>query len=329
MNEDGTPATLSEMSGKNFAHLLEYIDVYLCELTGAQIRNGLHILGNLPNDEKLTDLLFSLCRLPNIEIPGIRDAQAQASGIPLSSLLDIPSRHLTQSEQAQFSWLLPFHDQKENFSSIFILETILKLKLMSNAYTRTTFGQDARSAFRTTLARVTVATKNQDNREHDIFDSNDYLQFHGGMIATIQALTGKRPTRYIGDTADPQNVRVRDLQEEALRVFRSRVVNPKWLASMREHGYKGGLELSATMDYIFGYDATSDIVNDWMYKRVAQTYVLEFATQNFLRTSNPWALRDIATRLFEANNRGLWKEPDAKTLEALRDVLLQAEADIE
>ena len=149
------------------------------------------------------------------------------------------------------------------------------------AYTRKTFGSDARSAFRNTLSRVLVAAKNQDNREHDIFDSDDYLQFHGGMIATIQALTGKTPTRYIGDSADPQHIRVRDLKEETLRVFRSRVVNPKWIAAMRQHGYKGGLELSATMDYLFGYDATSDIMDGWMYERVAQTYVLETETQEF------------------------------------------------
>ena len=114
MTENGTPATLSEMRGKDFAHLLEDIDGYLCELTSTQIRNGLHILGELPTDQKLTDLLFSLCRLPNIEIPGIREALARASGQPLASLLDAPGRRLTQQEQAQFSWLLPFHEQEEN-----------------------------------------------------------------------------------------------------------------------------------------------------------------------------------------------------------------------
>jgi cobaltochelatase CobN len=197
------------------------------------------------------------------------------------------------------------------------------------AYTRSTFGSDARMVFRNVLARVTVAAKNQDNREHDLFDSDDYLQFHGGMIATIRALSGKQPRRYIGDSADPQQVRVRDLKEESLRVFRSRVVNPKWLAAMRQHGYKGGLELTATVDYLFGYDATAEIMDDWMYEQVSQTYALDSETQDFLQKSNPWALRDIATRLFEAATRGLWKYPDAQTLDALRDVLLRTEADIE
>jgi cobaltochelatase CobN len=618
LTEDGTPATLSQMRGKDFAHLLEDIDGYLCELTGAQIRGGLHTLGCLPTGEKLIDLLFSLCRLPNLEIPSLRTAVAQACDLDLTLLLDTPGRRLSSTEQRHITNLhLYKHDnepaqipvtasdaielidacchhllsnlQAHNFSAAaigtiittiwpastantstirsvltFVCEEILpRLSQTENeiqhiltalngesipagpsgsptrgmvhvlptgrnfytldpraipsqaawgvgsqlaqalidrhlketgqypqsvglsiwgtsalrtqgddiaqvfallgvrprwqpenrrllgveviplhelhrpridvicrisgffrdafpqlismldeaihivaelaeppeqnyvrrhvqadtaryleaghdiatcneyahyrifgskpgaygagilplidernwqgtadfaeayvnwggyAYTRSSFGSDARVAFRNALARVEVAAKNQDNREHDLFDSDDYLQFHGGMIATIRALTGKQPRRYIGDSADPQRVRVRDLKEETLRVFRSRVVNPKWLTAMRQHGYKGGLELTATVDYLFGYDATSSIMEDWMYEQTSQAYALDAEIQNFLRQSNPWALRDIVTRLFEAANRGLWKQPATETLDALRDVLLSAEADIE
>ncbi len=617
LTEDGTPVTLSAMSGKDFAHLLEDIDGYLCELTGAQIRGGLHILGQIPLHEQLTDLLFSLCRLPNLGTASIRDAIARASNLTLSSLLDTPGRRLTAPEQQQLAWLYPSMSaqesrttaksmvsasdaiealelychqllgalQEQDFNTIAVEELVQKLlsvapgdvseirnvlafvcdqiiprlshtgdeihnilqgldgqyiptgpsgsptrgmvhvlptgrnfysldpralpsqsawavgqqlaktlldrylketgqypecvglsiwgtsalrtqgddiaqvfallgvrpqwhrenrrligieaiplhelgrpridvicrisgffrdafphlinmldeaihlvadldePLEQNsirrhiqsdmqrynkeagqierasyrifgskpgaygagilplidernwqdsadfaeayvnwggyAYTRTTFGSDARSDFRHALARVTVAAKNQDNREHDLFDSDDYLQFHGGMIATIHALSGKAPRRYIGDSADPERVRTRDLKEETLRVFRSRVINPKWLAAMRQHGYKGGLELTATMDYLFGYDATSQVMDDWMYEEVSQAYALEEQTQQFLRKSNPWALRDIVTRLFEAQERGLWKEPDPALLDALQDVLLTAEADVE
>ncbi|HEY8476978.1 MAG TPA: cobaltochelatase subunit CobN [Chloroflexota bacterium] len=196
------------------------------------------------------------------------------------------------------------------------------------AYTADTYGVDAREAFRRALATVEVAVKNQDNREHDIFDSDDYLQYHGGMIATIRALTGKNPRRYFGDSADPQRARVRDLKEEALRVFRTRVVNPKWLASIRRHGYKGALELAATVDYLFGYDATADVVDDWMYARVAETYALDPEMQAFFRQSNPWALRDIAARLLEAADRGLWKDPGALRA-TLERVYLDVDADLE
>ncbi len=197
------------------------------------------------------------------------------------------------------------------------------------AYTADAAGVDARDEFRTVLGRVQVAAKNQDNREHDIFDSDDYLQFHGGMIATIRALSGKPPHRYFGDTSDPARARVRDLKEEALRVFRSRVVNPKWIQSITRHGYKGALELVATVDYLFGYDATADVVDDWMYDQLARTYVLDPAMQEFFRQSNPWALRDAAQRLVEAANRGLWERPDPETLRALRRTLLDAESSLE
>ncbi len=112
-------------------------------------------------------------------------------------------------------------------------------------------------------------------------------------------------------------------------MFRSRVVNPKWIQSITRHGYKGALELVATVDYLFGYDATADVVDDWMYDQLARTYVLDPAMQEFFRQSNPWALRDAAQRLVEAANRGLWERPDPETLRALRRTLLDAESSLE
>jgi len=196
------------------------------------------------------------------------------------------------------------------------------------AYTADDYGVDARDTFRRVLGDVQVAVKNQDNREHDIFDSDDYLQYHGGMIATIRALSGKSPRKYFGDSADPARARVRDLKEEALRVFRTRVVNPKWIESIQRHGYKGALELAATVDYLFGYDATADVVDDWMYARVAETYALDPTLQAFFQQSNPWALRDLTARLLEAIDRGLWAEPgDLRA--ALQQTYLKADAALE
>ena len=197
------------------------------------------------------------------------------------------------------------------------------------AYTRGEQGTDERDAFRTRLSGVQVALHNQDNREHDIFDSDDYLQFHGGMIATIRALTGRQPRHYFGDSHDPARAQVRDLKEETLRVFRSRVVNPKWLASIQRHGYKGGLELTATVDYLFGYDATAHVMDDWMYEQVANTYAMDPEMQRFLEEANPWAQNAIAERLLEAASRGLWAEPQQQTLDALQAIYLQSETLLE
>ena len=134
------------------------------------------------------------------------------------------------------------------------------------------------------MTTVEVAIHNQDDREHDIFDSDDYFQFHGGMIATIRALSGKQPKGYFGDTQNPATPKVRDIKEEALRVYRTRVVNPKWLESISQHGYKGASEMAATVDYLFGFDATANVVSDFMYEQVAQEYALNETRQEFFES---------------------------------------------
>ena len=197
------------------------------------------------------------------------------------------------------------------------------------AYGRNSYGEDARTIFADRLRTVQVALHNQDNREHDIFDSDDYYQFHGGMVATIRSLTGERPKAYFGDSARPESSRIRDLKEEALRVYRSRVINPKWIASIQRHGYKGGLELTATVDYIFGFDAAAEIAPDFVYEGLAEHYVLDETMQQFLERSNPWALNAIAKRLLEAADRGLWEQPSDETLARLRQTIFDSETMLE
>jgi cobaltochelatase CobN len=197
------------------------------------------------------------------------------------------------------------------------------------AYGRGLDGVEARAAMRDLFRRIDVAVKNVDTREHDLFDSDDFFQYHGGMVAAVRALTGRSPRAYVGDSADPARVRTRSLQEEARRVFRSRVANPRWIGAMRRHGYKGAFELSATVDYLFGYDATAGVVEDWMYEKVAERYALDPEVAEFMRASNPWALRAVAERLLEAAERGLWAEPSADVLDRLREAYLELEGELE
>ncbi len=197
------------------------------------------------------------------------------------------------------------------------------------AYGKGLDGVEARGAMESNLRRTEIAVKNIDNREHDLFDSDDYFQYHGGMIAAVRALTGRDPKAYIGDSADPSRVKTRTLAEEAKRVFRSRVANPKWIGAMQRHGYKGAFELSATVDYLFGYDATAGVVEDWMYKDVTEKYVLDEGVRDFMRQSNPWALRAISERLLEAADRGLWAQPDPETLDDLKQAYLENEGMLE
>ncbi|WP_030521290.1 cobaltochelatase subunit CobN [Nocardia rhamnosiphila] len=197
------------------------------------------------------------------------------------------------------------------------------------AYGRDLDGAPAADDMRTAYRRIAVAAKNTDTREHDIADSDDYFQYHGGMVATVRALTGKNPEAYIGDSTRPDAVRTRTLSEETTRVFRARVVNPRWLEAMRRHGYKGAFEMAATVDYLFGYDATTDVITDWMYEKLSESYVFDETNRKFMEQSNPWALHGIAERLLEAAERGMWASPERETLDRLRQVYLETEGELE
>ncbi len=197
------------------------------------------------------------------------------------------------------------------------------------AYGRGLDGREARADMETAFRRIQVAAKNVDTREHDIADSDDYFQYHGGMVAMVRSLAGKNPAAYVGDSAVPHAVKTRTLGEETKRVFRARVVNPRWISAMQRHGYKGAFEMAATVDYLFGFDATAGVVDDWMYTKLAESYVFDEQVQRFLRDSNPWALRGMTERLLEAADRGLWAEPEQDTLEALREVYLELEGQLE
>lgn len=197
------------------------------------------------------------------------------------------------------------------------------------AYGRGLDGAPAADDMNRAYRRIAVAAKNTDTREHDIADSDDYFQYHGGMVATVRALTGKAPAAYIGDNTRPDVVRTRTLSEETNRVFRARVVNPRWINAMRRHGYKGAFEMAATVDYLFGYDATAHVMADWMYERLSAEYVLDDENRKFMAESNPWALHGMAERLLEAAGRGMWAQPEQATLDGLRQVLLETEGELE
>ncbi|MEH1925020.1 cobaltochelatase subunit CobN [Nostoc sp.] len=184
-------------------------------------------------------------------------------------------------------------------------------------------------AFKQRLSQMQVVLHNQDNREHDLLDSDDYYQFQGGLTAAVRSLQGKNPQTYFGDNSTPAQPRVRQLKEEIARVYRSRVVNPKWIAGVMRHGYKGAFEMAATVDYLFAYDATAKCVEDYMYQGIVDAYLLDPVVVEFIQEKNPYALRDIAEKLLEAHQRNLWEDVNIGTLEALRNLVHQAEAVIE
>lgn len=177
------------------------------------------------------------------------------------------------------------------------------------AYGQHDNGTQARQSFAQRLESMDIVMQNQDNREHDILDSDDYYQFHGGMSAAVRHLSGEQPSIMFGDHSNPLAPAIRTLNEEISRVVRSRVTNPKWIDGVKRHGYKGAFEMAATVDFLFAYDATAHAVRDDQYARVTDAFVEDDDTRAFLQQYNPDALHDICERLLEAMQRGLWEEP--------------------
>ncbi|MDD1012690.1 cobaltochelatase subunit CobN [Pseudomonas rubra] len=185
-------------------------------------------------------------------------------------------------------------------------------------------GTPARAHFARRLSQVQAVLQNQDNHEHDLLDSNDYYQFQGGMLAAVESLGGNSVASYHGDHSQPDRPRIRTLKEELNRVIRARALNPKWIDGAKRHGYKGAFELAATVDNLFAFDATTHLIDDHHYQSLADAYVLDGPTREFIRQHNPDALRDITERLLEAQQRGLWQEP-GDYREALEEQLLDGE----
>jgi cobaltochelatase CobN len=196
------------------------------------------------------------------------------------------------------------------------------------AYGRKNFGATVPDEFRKRLSRLDLTVKNEDTREYDMLDGDDFYSYHGGMIAAVKALKGELPRSYCGDSSDPDRVKTRSTVEETKHIFRARILNPKWIKSMQRHGYKGAGDMSRMVDIAFGWDATAEVLEDWMYEELANKYALDKQMQEWLKDVNPDALQNITERLLEAVERGMWQATD-EMKENLRAVYLEVEGWIE
>ena len=176
------------------------------------------------------------------------------------------------------------------------------------------------------LSQVQVVLHNQDNREHDLLDSDDYYQFQGGLSAAAEALQGQAPALWFADHSRRQRPRVHRLEHEVDKVLRSRLLNPRWIEAMTQHGYKGGFEMAASLDYLFAYDASTGRMPDWSYGALQAAWLDDPMVQGCLRQANPWALRDMGERLLEAHHRGLWEGASPEQLDRLKTLVLESEA---
>ncbi len=182
--------------------------------------------------------------------------------------------------------------------------------------------------FRQRLGSLDVTVKNEDNREVHMLNSDDFNSYHGGMIAAVRSLSGKAPRSYCGDSSDRQHVALRSLGEEFKRIFRGETMNPKYIEGMKQHGYKGAADLAGIVAHCYEWDATSEVMENWMYDGLAQKYALDENTKQWMQEVNPWALQRITEKLLEASQRGLWKA-DEHTKQELQQLYLSIEGELE
>ncbi|MCF6272477.1 MAG: cobaltochelatase subunit CobN [Rhodobacteraceae bacterium] len=196
----------------------------------------------------------------------------------------------------------------------------------SFAYGNGAEGSGARAALESRLKNAEIVVQNQDNREHDILDSDDYYQFEGGAAAAIEVLRGQAPTSYHPDHSRPERPVIRTLSEEMNRVVRSRAVNPKWIEGVKRHGYKGAFEMAATLDYMFAFAATTGAVSNHHFDMVYAAYIEDEATRSFIEKANPAALGEMAARFLEAIDRGMWQPRSNAAKEVLAAISPSAAA---
>ena len=174
------------------------------------------------------------------------------------------------------------------------------------AYGAETAGVPERDRLKARLGDIDAVLHNQDNREHDLLDSDDYYQFEGGLTVTAEALSGVRPVNYHTDHSRPENPITRTLDEEISRVMRSRVVNPKWIAGVKRHGYKGAFEIIATVDYMFAFAATTGAVKTHHFDLAFDAFVLDPDNRQFIAENNPHGFDELCDKFREAISRGYW-----------------------
>ncbi len=202
------------------------------------------------------------------------------------------------------------------------------IRYSSHAYGRGTYGKQKPAAFRNLLSRMDLTVKNDDSREYDMMSCTDYYNYYGGLIAAAKTVRGSLPSSFVGDSSDPKRVKIRTAAEEAKHVLRARLINPKWLKGMKRHGYKGAGDISHMMDVVLGWDATAEVIDDWMYERIAKKFALDPEMQKWMKQVNPYALENILNKLLEAIGRGMWKAK-SETEKKLQQAYLEMEGEIE
>ena len=192
------------------------------------------------------------------------------------------------------------------------------------AYGKGVAGKESHQNFANALKSVDVTYNKVVSDEYDLLGCCCYFGTHGGMTAAARHLSGKDVKAYYGDTREPEHVDVRDLADEVRRVVRTKLLNPKWIEGMKQHGYKGAGDISQRVGRVYGWEATTQEVDDWIFDDIAKTFIMDEENRKFFEENNPWAMEEMARRLIEAEQRGLWKA-DPEVLDSLKNMYLEIE----
>lgn len=197
-----------------------------------------------------------------------------------------------------------------------------------HAYGKKVHGEKLPQIFSLRMKKSNLAVKNEPTREFDMLDGDDFFNYFGGMVAAITTHSGGEKPAYIPSTSDTDHIETLSLHEEASRVMRAKVCNPKWIKGLKEHGYRGAAQVAGMVSYAFGWDATTSVIDDWMYANIAEKYAFDKENSDWMREVNPWALRSIAENLLEANQRGMWNASE-ENIEKLKDIYMEMEGNFE
>ncbi len=195
-------------------------------------------------------------------------------------------------------------------------------------YGRDMYGDASHDDLIAQLKTVDVTFNKTATDEYDLLGCCCYFGTHGGMTIAAETIKGEKVATYYGDTRDPSHVEVRTLAEELTRVVRTKLLNPKYIDGLKEHGYSGASELSRRIGRVYGWDATTGQVDDWIFDDIARTFILDQKNRNFFEENNPYALEEIGRRLLEAHERGVW-QADPDVIEELKEAYLMIEGWIE
>jgi cobaltochelatase CobN len=197
-----------------------------------------------------------------------------------------------------------------------------------HAYGKKYRGEKLPEVFSMRMKKTSVAVKNESSREFDMLDGDDFYNYFGGMVAAITTHSGEQRPAYVPCTGDTDHIETLTLHEEASRVMRAKVNNPKWIEGLKKHGYRGAMQISGMVDYAFGWDATTNVIDDWMYNAISEMYVFNKENADWMREVNPWALHSVTERLLEANQRGMWNASQDK-VDKLKAIYLEIESKLE